>query len=80
MEYTIVVQQCRMVALFDTDDNISVISQKLFKSLPLKPKMLMSNAYTVISASDTDLGLIGQCYLTFKLGNKYFTDKVHCSP
>ena len=28
-----------------------------------------------MSASGANIGLVYQCHLTFKLGNKYFTDK-----
>ena len=54
---------------------MSVISQKIFNSLPQKPKQLKSNTCTVTSAICTDLGPIEQCYLTFKVKNMYFTDK-----
>ena len=52
------------------------MSQMFFNLLPQKPKLLKPNACTVTSAIGTDLGPIGQCYLTFNLGNKYFTGKV----
>ena len=45
-------------------------------STPQELKLLQSNKCTVTSSSCTDVGPIWQCYLTFKLGNKYFTDKV----
>ena len=53
-----------------------VISQNFFYPLSQKLKMLRLNTCTVTLASGTDLWLIGQCYLTFKLGNKYFMDKL----
>ena len=31
--------------------------------------------HKVMSASGGNLGLIGHCHLTFRLGNKSFTDK-----
>ena len=61
--------------MLDTGANMSVISKKFFNSLPQKLKLLKSNTCTVTSASGTDLGPIGQCYLTFKLSKKSFTDK-----
>ena len=48
---------------------------KVFNSLPQKLKLLKLNACTITTDRGTDLGLIGQCYLTFRLGNKYFMDK-----
>ena len=60
-----------MTALFDTGANMSIISQKIFNSLPQKPKLLKLNTCAITSTSGTDLGPIGQCYLKFKLGNKY---------
>ena len=63
------------MALFNIGASMSVISQKFFDTLLLKPKLVKSNAYTVTSANVTDLRLIGQCNLTFKLGKKYFTDE-----
>ena len=64
MEYSIIVQQCTRTALFDTGANMSVMSQMFFNLLPQKLKLLKPNVCTVTSARDTDLGPIGQCYLT----------------
>ena len=48
---------------------------KNFQLLLQKPTLLSWKACTVTWASGTDLGLLGQCYVTFELGNKYFMDK-----
>ena len=63
------------VTLLDTGPNVSVISQNFFSFLPQKPKLLKSHTHTVTLASGANLGPIHQCHLTFKLGNKCFTDK-----
>ena len=55
--------------------DILAILQNIVNSLPKKPKLLKSNTCTITSASNTDLGPIGQCYLTIKLGNIYFNEK-----
>ena len=44
---------------------MSVMSQKVVQFFTTKAE----------SPSGTDLGPIGQCYLTFRLGNKCFMDK-----
>ena len=46
-----------------------------FESLHLKPKLLKSNVNKIRSSSRADLGPIGYCHLTFRLGSKIFTDK-----
>ena len=52
------------------------LSHKFFFNwLPQKQKLLKPTVSTVTSASGTDLGPIGQHYLTFWLRNKYFMDK-----
>ena len=48
---------------------------QFFESLPQKIKLLQSHTHTVTSTYGPNLGPIGQCHPTFKLGNKYFTDK-----
>ena len=45
-----------------------------FRSLPLKPKLSKVHTHKVTSVSEAYLGPIGQCDLTFKLGNMHFTD------
>ena len=75
VENSITFQQCITTALFVTGANMSVMSHKFFNSLPQKPKLIKSNACTVTSVRGTDLGPLGQCYLIFRLGNEYFTDK-----
>ena len=74
-EYSIKVQQCTTKVMFDTNANVSVMSQKLCNSLPQKPKLLKPDTCTMAPASGTDLEPVGQCYLNFRLGNKYFTDQ-----
>ena len=69
--YQITVQQYTTTALFDIGTSMSVTSQKSFH-----PLLLKSKTCTVTSASSTNFGLVGQCYLKFKLGIKYFMDKV----
>ena len=44
VEYSITVQQWTTTALFDTDDEMLVMSQKFFNSLPQKPKRLKPDA------------------------------------
>ena len=74
-EYSIIVQQCKTTTLFDTGANMSVISWVAFNSSLQKLKLLGSNTCTVKSSIGTKLGLIEQCYLTFKLENKYVMNK-----
>ena len=64
-----------MTVLFDASTNILAIYHNFLDSLSQKPKLLKSNTCKVTSASDTDSEPIGQYYLTFKLGNNYFTGK-----
>ena len=64
--YHIAVQQHATTALFDTNDNLLVMSQNIFSPYHKKPKLLKSNLCRVMYASGTDLGPIGQCYLTFQ--------------
>ena len=59
----------------ETGSTMSVISQIFSDFLPQKLKLLTSRICTVMSASTTDPGPIVQCYLTFHLGKKNFTDK-----
>ena len=73
--YHVTVQQCITTELFNTGANMSVILQNFVDSLPQKMKLLTSNTWTVMSASGTYLGLIGQCYLTFQLEKKHFREK-----
>ena len=73
--YHVTVQEHDTTALFDTSANILAILENMFDSLPQQPKLLISNTCTVMPANGTDLGLIGHCSLTFKLGKKHFRDK-----
>ena len=73
--YHVTVQDQPTTALLGTRVNISVILQNFFDSLTQKPKLLKSPNQTVMSASGAHLGPIGQCHLTFRLGNKCLTDK-----
>ena len=41
---------------------------KVFHLITTKAKITEAEACTVTSASGTDIGPIGQCYLTFRLG------------
>ena len=54
---------------------MSVISEMFFRSLPQTPQLLKICMHNVTSGSGANLGLIGQCDLTFRLGNKQFTDR-----
>ena len=42
--------------------------KNVFESLPQKPILLKSHSHAVTSTSGANLGLIGQCHLTFKWG------------
>ena len=54
--------------------NISGVVEFFFKCLPQKPKL--SKVYLPkVRASGANLGSIGQCDLTFQLGNKHFRDR-----
>ena len=46
-----------------------------FLSLPQKPKSLKLHSHKVTSACGANLGPVGHCHLTFRLGNKSFMDK-----
>ena len=61
-------------ALLDAGANISVILEKFLGSLPHTPQLLKACMHKVMSASRDIIGQIGQCDLTFRLGNKQFTD------
>ena len=74
--YHITVQQCATHSTVEHRcQHVSHIIKNFFTSLPQEPKLLKLNTFTVMSACVTDLGYIGQCYLTFRLVKKYFTDK-----
>ena len=55
--------------------NISVVSEKFFKSLPQTPQLLKVCIYKVMSASRANLGPVGQCDFIFRLGNKQLIDR-----
>ena len=57
-------------ALLDTGANTLVISERFFRSLLHTPQLLEVCMQKVASASGANLGPIGQCDLTFRLGNK----------
>ena len=75
VEYPFAIQQYRMTVLLETSADMSVMLQ--FFSSPQKPKLLKSDTCTVTSASDTDLGPVGQCFLTFKVRKQIFHRQVH---
>ena len=62
-------------ALLETGANISVVWEK-FNSLSQTPKLLKVSTHKVTSASGANLGPVGQCDLTFRLGNKQFMDRL----
>ena len=51
-----------------------LFQKKLFKSLPQTPKLLKVCTHKVMTDSGAHLGPVGQYDLTFRLGNKQFTD------
>ena len=68
--YQVTIQNIVTTALLDTGANISVVSEKFFRSLPQTPQLLKIHAHKVMSASGANLGPIDQCDLTFRLGKK----------
>ena len=62
-------------ALLDRGANISAILEKFFRLLLQKPQLLKVCMQNIISASGANLGQIGQFDLTFRLGNKQFTNR-----
>ena len=57
--YQVTIQNLTTVALLDTRTNISVVSEKFFKSLPQKPKLSKVHMHKVMSASGANLGPMG---------------------
>ena len=70
--YNVTIQNLTTKALLDTGANISVVSEKLFNSLPQKPKLSKVHKHKVTSARGNNLDPTGQCDLTFQLRNKQF--------
>ena len=58
------IQNLIITVLLDTEANISVVSDKLFKSLPQTPQLLKVHTHEVMAASGANLGPVGQCDLT----------------
>ena len=73
--YQVTIQNLITIALLDTGANIPVVLEMFFKSLHQTPQLLKVCVHKVTSASGANLGLIGECDLTFRLGNKQVTDR-----
>ena len=73
--YQVIVQNIITSTLLDTGPNISVISERFCMSLSQTPHLLKVHMHKVTSASGANLGPIGQHDLTFRLGNKQFTNR-----
>ena len=76
-KYKILVQDKLAIALFNSGASISVISKNFYTHLPYAVKLLKHDDTPIITASGSNLGPFGQCYLTFKLAKKTFTDKFY---
>ena len=72
--YQVIIQNV-LTALLGTGEDISVISERFFRSLPQTPQLLKDCMHKVTSAVGVNLGPIDQCDLTFSLGNKQFTTR-----
>ena len=73
--YKVKIQNLQTIALLDTGANIKAVSEKFFNSPPQKPKLSKVHTHKETSSSGASLGPIGQCDLTFQLGNKCFLDR-----
>ena len=63
-------------ALLETwGKNIYNVLKKFFKSSPQTPQLLKVSTHKVTSASRANIGPVGQCDLTFRLGNKKLMDR-----
>ena len=76
-QYKILVQYKLEIALFNSGASIPLISEKFYKHFPNAVKLLKHDDTAIINAHGYNLGPISQCYLTFKLGMKTFTDKFY---
>ena len=76
-EYKIFVKNKPAIVLFYSGSSIPVISEKFYKQLPYAVMLLQHDNTAIINASGNSLGPVSQCYLTFKLSNKTFTDKFY---
>ena len=63
-KYKILVQDKLPTTLFDSGASISVMSNKINKHLTYAVKLLKHET-AMITASGSNLGPVGQCYLTF---------------
>ena len=72
--YQITIQSIITTTLLDTGANISVVVERFLRLLLPIPQLLKVCMHKVISASVANLGLVGQCDLTFRLGKKQFMD------
>ena len=74
--YQIKIQNLKITALLDTGASIWVVLEKFFKSLHQTPQLFKVCKHKDISPGGANLGPVGQCDLTFRLGNKRFTDGI----
>ena len=72
--YQVTIQNLVKIALLDSRANISVVLEKFSRSPPQTPQLLKICMHKVTSASEANLGPVGECDLTFRLGNKQFMD------
>ena len=64
-----------VIALFDMDAGMSIMSSKFFSSIVNKPKVFKCNRKVRIAGGDT-LVSIGECYIELKIGKKVLQDRV----
>ena len=76
-EYKILVQNNPSTVLFDSEASVPLISEEFYKHFSYAVKLLKHDDTIIVTASGSNLGPVGQCYLTFKLGKKTFTDKIY---
>ena len=74
--YQVTVQNPVTSALLTQQENILVISEKFFRSLPHIPQLPKVPTHKVTPASGDTLGPIGECDLPFRLRSKKFTDRL----